>query len=208
MHSNVLTKINSSRVARDASRRHREGGNPWTLHFLIVAKINSFRAARDARSRSRESGNPCTLHVLIVASINSFRAARDTSRHSRAGGNSWTLHVLIVAKINSFRAARDFISFDKRQKKRSKEKRFLDEAPSPALMVPTFFDSPSWLGRKTAHIHVRCPPGIQTEGQIACRSRSLETRILEACDTPKKALNNSKHRRHSREGGDPATVSC
>ena len=122
MHSNVLTKINSSRVARDASRRHREGGNPWTLHFLIVAKINSFRAARDARSRCRESENPCTLHVLIVASINSFRAARDTSRHSRAGGNSWTLHVLIVAKINSFRAARDFISFDKRQNKRSKEK--------------------------------------------------------------------------------------
>ena len=57
--------------------------------------------------------------------------------------------------------------------------------------------------------NVRCPPGIQTEGQIACRSRSLETRILEACDTPKKALNNSKHRRHSRlRGNDEHETSC
>jgi len=36
--------------------------------------------------------------------------------------------VFVLPGSNSFRAARDFISFDKRQKKRSKEKRFLDEA--------------------------------------------------------------------------------
>ncbi|UHH11697.1 hypothetical protein LU699_08345 [Luteimonas fraxinea] len=31
-----------------------------------------------------------------------------------------------------------------------------------ALFVPGFFDSPSWLGRKTPHIHVRRPPGLRS----------------------------------------------
>jgi hypothetical protein len=59
------------------------------------------------------------------------------------------------------RYASEFISFDKRQKKRTKEKRFPRQVSPRASLLSGFFDSPSWLGRKTAHIPVRRPPGLR-----------------------------------------------
>jgi hypothetical protein len=58
------------------------------------------------------------------------------------------------------RYAAEFISFDKRQKKRTKEKRFPRQSSPRVSLLSGFFDSPSWLGRKTAHIPVRRPPGF------------------------------------------------
>jgi hypothetical protein len=48
--------------------------------------------------------------------------------------------------------AAEFISFGKRQKKRTKEKRFSRQINPMAGSAPGFSDSPSWLGRKTAGI--------------------------------------------------------
>jgi hypothetical protein len=59
------------------------------------------------------------------------------------------------------RCAAEFISFDKRQKKRTKEKRFPRRSSPRTSFLSGFFDSPSWLGRKTAHIPVRRPPGLR-----------------------------------------------
>jgi hypothetical protein len=59
------------------------------------------------------------------------------------------------------RYAAEFISFDKRQKKRTKEKRFPRQSSPRVSLLSGFFDSPSWLGRKTAHIPVRRPSGLR-----------------------------------------------
>ena len=75
---------------------------------------------------------------------------------------------LALALLIGFRRARsktfafgEFISFDKRQKKRTKEKRFPRRSKPIALLMKGFSDSPSWLGRKTAHFHVHRPPDLR-----------------------------------------------
>ncbi|MCA0395543.1 MAG: hypothetical protein LCH70_15755, partial [Proteobacteria bacterium] len=61
---------------------------------------------------------------------------------------------------------RGFISFDKRQKKRTKEKRFPDTANQPSEFLRDFPTCPPWLGRKTAGIHARRPTGLQIDWQL------------------------------------------
>jgi len=51
-------------------------------------------------------------------------------------------------------------------KKRTKEKRLPRQSTPIAELLSGFFDSPSWLGRKTAHIPVRRPPGLDRAAAI------------------------------------------
>ena len=60
---------------------------------------------------------------------------------------------------------------DASQRNGTKEKGQPRSQRHGALFVPGFFDSPSWLGRKTPHIHVRRPPGLL---KIATASRSVK----------------------------------
>jgi hypothetical protein len=56
--------------------------------------------------------------------------------------------------------AAEFISFEERQKKRTKEKCLPRQSNPIAELLSGFFDSPSWLGRKTAHVPVQRPTGL------------------------------------------------
>ena len=71
-----------------------------------------------------------------------------------------------LLKSKAFRppSAAGFISFGKRQKKRTKEKRFPDRAHSPSGCARDFPTRHPWLGRKTAGIHARRPTGLRTDG--------------------------------------------
>ncbi|WP_226468088.1 hypothetical protein [Luteimonas panaciterrae] len=81
---------------------------------------------------------------------------------AEAGIHLAFVFALAVKKQKRFvRYAAEFISFDKRQKKRTKEKRFPRRSSPRVSLLSGFFDSPSWLGRKTAHIPVRRPPGLR-----------------------------------------------
>src|SRR5690606_3282610 len=72
----------------------------------------------------------------------------------------------------------DFISFDKRQKKRSKEKRFPVHGKPDCSLMKGFFYATSMSHRKTPHIHVRRPPGLRvgagSSGSLEAQKRKAE----------------------------------
>ena len=75
-----------------------------------------------------------------------------------------------------------FISFGKRQKKRTKEKRFPRKGTSSRLTQDRDFPTRHpWLGRKTPHIHVRRPPGLEVRA-VVCQESDIPS--LDLRDSP------------------------
>ena len=85
----------------------------------------------------RDSGRKL---LLLISSLESGRArSKASARHERAG------HFSLLA-----------------QRKVTKRNGLPRRSKSGTWLVPGFSDSPSWLGRKTAGIHARRPPGVRS----------------------------------------------
>jgi len=90
-----------------------------------------------------------------------------------------------VQKSEAF-AFGDFISFDKRQKKRKQRKTLPRQGKPGHSFVKGFFYKTSLSCRKTLHIHVQRPPGLQT-CRTAARSSEAKSQKPKAKSRKPKA---------------------
>ena len=103
-------------------------------------------------------------------------------------------------KCKSFRtpAARGFISFDKRQKKRTKEKRFPRQNELGKRVFPGFSDSPSMARSENSGHPCPLPSGSACIPDALGRTAEPSGSLAPIC--------RETSNRHSREGGNPASL--
>ncbi|HRO26752.1 MAG TPA: hypothetical protein PLD19_04860 [Luteimonas sp.] len=100
----------------------------------------------------------------VASMLSSQRKLEVLFNSAQRWSSIWTLAFAFDLKSKSFRtpAARGFISFWKAQKETKQRKTLFPQVHKLAADTALgFSDSASCLGRKTAGIHARRPPGLR-----------------------------------------------
>ena len=149
---------------RPAYNADPEGAAHGWVAFSDRARMASRKIPAHSKPRAVDvSGRRFSLVPFLLGSTKRNELGRASGRKR--------LTLLFVfrdtRKIKRFHSPRGervhFFCWPKRNG--TKEKGQPRRSKSGQSFVPGFFDSPSWLGRKTPHIHVRRPMGLRTCAQ-------------------------------------------